>query len=105
MIPLFEKDGFIICAERRNEIVDVRSHFTHAGHEKKDVDKMVRQVHSGRRDWFGVSITAWKNRKKLGEATLGCCFYRNFDEFLDTTGDYLDDLVKEAINAAKEKHE
>lgn len=100
-IPLFEREGFIICFEAQDEMTSLREHFKRAGHEKKSIDAMMRKVGSGKAVWFQCLVTAWRDGKQLAEESLGCCYYNSFEEFYKTEGDYFDDMVRQVILDAK----
>jgi hypothetical protein len=102
-IPLFEREGFIICFEALDEMDSVRDHFKRTGMEKKQIDSLQRKLGSGKAVWFQAIVSAWKDGRQLGEASLGGCFYSSFEEFYKTEGDYFDDLANQAIAEAKEK--
>ena len=102
-IPLCERDGFIVCFEALDEIDSVREHYRRTGMDKKQIDALARKLGNGKAVWFQAVVSAWKDGKQLGEASLGGCYYTSFEEFYTTEGDYFDDLVNQAIQEAKEK--
>jgi hypothetical protein len=97
MIPLFERDGFIICFEAEPEDTSMRHHFIkECGWSEKDYRKITDLA------WFRAKVSAWRDGKELGTAYLGCCCYKTSEEFYTKyKDDYFADMVAEALAEAK----
>lgn len=99
MVPLFEKDGFIICFEAEPEDISMREHFIkECGWSKHQYNKI--RGHA----WFCAKVSAWKDGKELGTDYLGCCSYRTAEEFYTTyKDDYFAQMVDVAVAEAKSR--
>ena len=97
LIPLFEKDGFIICFEAQEEDISMRRHFIK---ECGWSESQYRQIKSY--EWFCAEVSAWKDGEKLGNDYLGACCYKAAKDFYTTEG-YFPDMVGRAIEEAKAK--
>jgi hypothetical protein len=96
-IPLFEKDGFIICFEAQEESQTLYSHFKYDCDWSDDQIKEIEDC-----AWFCAKVSAWKDGKELGTTYLGYCCYTSEEEFY--TGykdDYFAQMVEEAIGEAR----
>jgi hypothetical protein len=99
MIPLFERDGFIICFEALPEDISMYQHFVE---ECGWPEEKYLEIEDSA--WFCAKVSAWKDGKELGTAYLGCCCYKTTEEFYTTyKDDYFADMVEEALAEAKER--
>lgn len=97
MIPLFEKDGFLITFEATPEPTSMRRHFIK---ECGWTEAQFRKIKDD--EWFQVEVGAWREGKQWGAEYLGCCCYKTEAEFYTTYKDgYFADLVKRAVEEAK----
>ncbi len=100
MIPLFEKDGFIICFEALEENIGQRQHFQSCGWTQPQLNALTAKRYA----WFCAKVSAWKDGKELGTDYLGCCSYKTVEEFYTRYRDhYFADMVNNAIAEAKGK--
>ena len=95
LIPLFEKDGFIICFEAHEEDISMRRHFIKACGWGESEYRRIKNY-----EWFCAEVSAWKNGEKLGNDYLGCCCYKTAKDFYTAEG-YFPDMVGRAIEEAK----
>lgn len=97
-IPLFEKDGFIICFEAEGEHESMHRHFTNdCGWSEAEFEEIEHCA------WFSAKVSAWKDGEELGADYLGCCCYETPKEFYTTCKDgYFADMVDEAIREARD---
>lgn len=101
MIPLLEKDGFIICFDSEPEEISARHHFLKECGWKESEYRKIKDF-----DWFTAKVSAWQGGKELGTDYLGCCSYRTTEEFYTVyKDDYFADMVDNAIAEAKAKLE
>jgi len=95
MIPVTVKDGCIITVEKLPENISMFDHFVNeCGWLESDLDGMDEY------NFFCTKVAAWKDGKEIGSAYLGCCYYESLQDFIDSSG-YFDDLMSEAIEAAR----
>lgn len=89
---------FVVMFEAQEEDVDPRKHFvSECGWTPKEYAKQRNT------QWFGVRISLWAEGKQLAEQYLGCCAYKNPDEFWQRyRGDYYADMVHECLTDAGE---
>lgn len=101
MIPLFEKQGFIICFEAEEEDQSMRHHFIkECGWTEAEFRKIENFA------WFSAKVSAWRNGKEWGTDYLGGCSYATVKEFYTThKDDYFADMVDNAIAEAKKNLE
>lgn len=98
-IPLFEREGFIICFEAEPENLSARYHFIK---ECGWTDAEYRKIKNF--DWFCAKVSAWKDGEELGTDYLGACSYKTTKEFYTKyKNDYFADMVNAAITEAKRK--
>lgn len=96
-IPLFAREGFIICFEALPEDGGARYHFIHeCGWSKKEFSQIENTP------FFCAHVSAWKNGEMLGDEYLGCCSYVNISDFYAEKGGYFEDMVASAIGQAKQ---
>ena len=98
-IPLFERDGFIICFEAEEEEASARRHFIK---ECKWTEEQYLEIEDF--DWFSAKVSAWRDGEELGAAYLGACCYKAAKEFYTTyncDGGYFPQMADEAIEEAK----
>lgn len=101
VIPLFERDGFIITFEAKEEDVSARKHFLKQCGWTEAQYSRIRKF-----EWFTAVVSAWKGGKMLAQETLSCCSYRTAEEFYTKyagKGDYFPQMVDEVIASAREK--
>lgn len=99
-IPLFEKDGYIICFEALPETEDIQEHFVKECGWSKEEATMANLKHLA---WFQAKVSAWKNGKELGASYLGCCAYDSPTDFFTIHAEgYFKNMVDEAIEKARE---
>ena len=99
MIPLFEKDGFIICFEALEE-------------EASSYDHLVKECGGALEQWeatehyafFCAKVSAWQNGVEIAADYLGCCFYENVSDFYTVyANDYFNSMAETVVSEAKEK--
>ncbi len=97
MIPLFERDGFIICFASQPEDISMRQHFI------QNCGWTARQYRALRGfAWFSASVSAWRNGVELAVTHLGCCCYRTVEDFyIRYRDEYFADMVKAVIDEAQ----
>ena len=95
LIPLFEKDGFIICFEAHEEDISMRRHFIKECGWSESKYRKIKNY-----EWFCAEVSAWKNGEKLGNDYLGACCYKAAKDFYTIEG-YFPDMVGRAIEEAK----
>lgn len=99
VVPLFEREGFIITFEAEEEECSARHHFIK---ECKWTESQYRSIKDF--DWFSAKVSAWKDGKELGTDYLGACCYKTAEEFYTTyncDGGYFPQMVDTAIAEAK----
>lgn len=98
-IPLFEREGFIICFEAEPEDRSARHHFIkECGWTEAEYLKIKNF------DWFCAKVSAWKDGEELGTEYLGGCCYKNTKEFytkFNCDGGYFPQMVDAAVVEAK----
>jgi len=97
MIPLFERDGFIIAFEAEPEPASMREHFvTECGWSASEYRRIRHCA------WFSAKVSAWKDGIEVSATYLGCCCYLTVDEFYTTyAGEYFAGMVQEVIDASR----
>lgn len=97
-IPLFARDGFIICFEAQKEDQTAEEYFkSKCGWSEKDCEGLNDLA------FFCACVSAWKDGKQQGIAYLGACCYNAIEEFYTAyKDDYFSDMVDEAIDQAKQ---
>ena len=99
MIPLFEKEGLLICFEALPEDISAKDHFMKECGWTYAQFKPIAEF-----DWFCAKVSAWKDGEEVGTSYLGCCSYKYASDFYTKHKDeYFADMVKDAIDEAKEK--
>ena len=101
MRPLFEKEGFLICFEAEPEDQTIRKHFQLCGYGESQIKQLERKVREGKAVWFTARVSAWRDGVELAAETIGGCYYRNHEEFVNG-GDYFPQMVDSAIVQAKQ---
>lgn len=97
MIPLFEREGFIICfTPEYEEDVTVYDHFVRECHWTQEQLEKIDGF-----KWFSAKVTAWREGKELAADYLGCCCYKTYEEFYTTKGSYFDGMVKNVLAEAR----
>lgn len=96
-IPLYEREGFIICFEAQEDDESAYHHFViTCGWTKKEFEEIENYP------FFTACISAWRDGEELGAAYLAACCYRTVSEFYrEYKEDYLEDMTTEAIEEAK----
>lgn len=98
MIPLFEKDGFLICFEAEEETVGMRRHFIKECGWSESQYRAIKDF-----AWFSAKVSAWKDGKELAVDYLGCCCYETEEAFYTRHKDeYFADMVASVVQQAKE---
>lgn len=104
LIPLFVKDGFIICFTAEPETdIPMRTHFVKECGWTEEAFRGLRGM-----QWFSAKVSAWKDGRELSAVYLGCCCYKTIAEFYTTyncDGGYFPQMVNEAIGDAKARLE
>lgn len=100
-IPLFERDGFIICFEANDETDSIKSNFKNSGLKKSEIATLERRLGQGQAVWFQATVSAWRDGVCLAEEHLGGCYYDKFESFYRAKGDYFDDMADAVIRQAK----
>lgn len=86
--------SYVICFEAADEDVDMRRHFTK---ECGWSAKQFREIKDFA--WFTAEVSLWYEGDLLGTEYLGCCCYKNADEFWTTyAADYFSDKVYELVS-------
>ena len=72
-------------------------------YDKSYFDGMCKDIDSGKLEYFCAYVEAKVNGITLGDEYLGACIYESFEDFYTKyESDYFSDMVKEAIEEAKE---
>lgn len=89
---------FVVMFAAVEEEIDPRDHFVkECGWTQKDYDKQRGT------NWFCVHLTLWTDGQRAAQKWLGCCAYKNPDEFWQRyRGDYYADMVHECLTEAGE---
>jgi hypothetical protein len=97
MIPLFEKEGFIICFEALPEEIQASKHFIdECGWNTEQFEKIDHF------DFFCAKVSAHKDGKELGSSYMGCCSYENASDFYTNNKHaYFSDMVEDVLSEAK----
>lgn len=102
LIPLFERDGFIICftAEREEDVTARQYFIQQCGWTAAQFHKIADCY------WFSAKVSAWRGGVELGAAYLGCCCYETIEEFFakpDAEDMYFKQMMEGAIAEAKRR--
>ena len=90
------EDGFDIRFSVFPELMHPNDHFVDDGETARAID-------AGQYEWFVANVTASKNGIELADEYLGGCCYESAESFMDCP--YFDDMVKEAVNLARQNIE
>ena len=64
-------------------------------------DRTVELIKNGTYDWFIAKVTASKDGVELGDDYIGACCYNSASDFPKEEPVYYEDMVAEAIRAAR----
>jgi len=96
MIPLFEKDGFLICFDALPGEESAYEYFVNfCGWTEEQFEDLTHH------DFFTAKVSAWKGGKEFASDYLGACSYENVADFYTTyKDDYFNDMVETVIQEA-----
>jgi hypothetical protein len=94
----FERDGYDIIVDKSWEDLSVRDCFDDSCH---DIDTIIKDIDSGRLDWFMLRVRVMVEGLELNSEYLGGCLYEDAREVLsDGTAE---DIIDQALSRAKKE--
>jgi len=94
----FEREGYDIIVDKSWEDLSVRDCFDDSCH---DIDTIIKDIDSGRLDWFMLRVRVMVEGLELGSSYLGGCLYSDAKEVL--TDGVAEDFIAEAMKEARPK--
>jgi hypothetical protein len=94
----FERDGYDIIVDKSWEDLSVRDCFDDSCH---DIDTIIKDIDSGRLDWFMLRVRVMVEGLELNSEYLGGCLYKDAREVL--TDGTADDIIDQALSRAKQE--
>jgi hypothetical protein len=92
----FEREGYDIIVDKSWEDLSVRDCFDDSCH---DIDTIIKDIDSGRLDWFMLRVRVMVEGLELNSEYLGGCLYEDAREVLsDGTAE---DIIDQALSRAK----
>ena len=94
----FEREGYDIIVDKSWEDLSVRDCFDDSCH---DIDTIIKDIDSGRLDWFMLRVRVMVEGLELNSEYLGGCLYEDAREVLsDGTAE---DIIDQALSRAKKE--
>lgn len=92
----YEREGFTVIVDKTWEDIDPRGQFDWS---EEELDQLVKDIDTGKTEWFMLRVRAFVDGNELGSAYLGGCLYEDPMEVL--TDGVAEDMIAEALAEAK----